>query len=89
MHNPSFEWKISTPKLRLTALGAIFDDVILAKTISLNVFNGFPGVAIRSFKLPNDDPAGGIHMKIDAVVPSNSRQFDVQFKIFVLIQTPY
>lgn len=32
--NPDFTWIISTPSLRVEALGTIFDNVLLTKTIS-------------------------------------------------------
>ncbi|EGO25193.1 hypothetical protein SERLADRAFT_448192 [Serpula lacrymans var. lacrymans S7.9] len=70
MHNPSFDWTISTTKLRLTALGTIFDNVSLTKNITLNAFNGLPGVTISNFQLPSDDPAGGITIQTDALIPS-------------------
>lgn len=70
LHNPSFEWTISTNKLRLTALGTIFDDVSLSKMISFKAFNGLPGVTIANFKLPGDDPAGGIMISTDSMIPS-------------------
>lgn len=70
LHNPSFEWTISTSKLRLTALGTIFDNITLNKTISLKAFNNLPGVTISNFQLPSDDPAGGITIKTDSLIPS-------------------
>ncbi|KAF8840051.1 hypothetical protein BDN67DRAFT_1054007 [Paxillus ammoniavirescens] len=70
LHNPSFEWTISTSKLRLTALGTIFDNVSLTKTITLKAFNGLPGVTISNFQLPSDDPAGGITISTDSLIPS-------------------
>ncbi|KIK99094.1 hypothetical protein PAXRUDRAFT_30734 [Paxillus rubicundulus Ve08.2h10] len=70
LHNPSFEWTISTSKLRLAALGTIFDNVSLTKTISLKAFNGLPGVTISNFQLPSDDPAGGITISTDSLIPS-------------------
>ncbi|KIJ67573.1 hypothetical protein HYDPIDRAFT_180379 [Hydnomerulius pinastri MD-312] len=70
LHNPSFEWTISTTKLRLTALGTIFDNVSLTKTISLKAFNNLPGVTISNFQLPSDDPAGGITISTDSLIPS-------------------
>lgn len=75
LHNPSFDWTISTSKLRLTALGTIFDNVSLKKVISFEAFNGLPGVTISNFKLPSDDSAGGIHIETDADIPSPSRMF--------------
>ncbi|CDO73852.1 hypothetical protein BN946_scf185016.g9 [Trametes cinnabarina] len=73
LHNPSFEWTISTDKLRVTALGIDFDDVSLSKTVSFKAFNNLPGVTISNFKLPSDDPAGGIHIETDSLIPSQSQ----------------
>lgn len=73
LHNPSFDWTISTPRLRLTALGTIFDNVSLTKTVTFKAFNGLPGVTVDNFELPSDDPAGGIHIETDSVIPSPSR----------------
>ncbi|KAJ3567055.1 hypothetical protein NP233_g6616 [Leucocoprinus birnbaumii] len=70
LHNEEFEWTISTKKLRLTALGTIFDGVTLSKSVSFKAFNNLPGVSISNFKLPSDDPAGGIHIETDASIPS-------------------
>ncbi|KAF7983257.1 hypothetical protein HWV62_22882 [Athelia sp. TMB] len=73
LHNPSFTWIISTPKLQVEALGTIFTNVQLQKNITLAAFNGLPGVTISNFQLPSDDPAGGIHMDTDANIPSPSQ----------------
>ncbi|KAG6854052.1 hypothetical protein C0991_011030 [Blastosporella zonata] len=73
LHNPSFDWTVSTSKLRLTALGTIFDGVTLSKVLSFKAFNGLPGVTISNFLLPSDDPAGGIHIETDASIPSPSQ----------------
>ncbi|KAI8977823.1 hypothetical protein BD414DRAFT_466746 [Trametes punicea] len=73
LHNPSFAWTISTDKLRVTALGIDFDDVSLTKSISFKAFNNLPGVTISNFKLPSDDPAGGIHIETDSIIPSQSQ----------------
>ncbi|TFK44582.1 hypothetical protein BDQ12DRAFT_661303 [Crucibulum laeve] len=70
LHNPSFEWTISTDKLRVNALGTVFDNVSLSKVVSFKAFNGLPGVTISNFQLPSDDSAGGIHIETDAVIPS-------------------
>ena len=74
LHNPSFEWTISTDKLRVTALGTIFDNVSLSKKVSFKAFNGLPGVTISNFQLPSDDPAGGIHIETDSTIPSPARK---------------
>ncbi|KAH0827584.1 hypothetical protein J3R83DRAFT_4307 [Lanmaoa asiatica] len=70
LHNPSFDWTISTSSLRVTALGTIFDNVSLTKTITLKAFNNLPGVTISNFQLPSDDPAGGITISTDSLIPS-------------------
>ncbi|KAF9264250.1 hypothetical protein L218DRAFT_258531 [Marasmius fiardii PR-910] len=70
LHNPSFDWTISTPKLRVSALGTIFDNVSLQKTVTFKAFNNLPGVTISNFQLPSDDPAGGIHVETDSLIPS-------------------
>jgi hypothetical protein len=75
LHNEEFEWTISTDKLRLTALGTIFDDVVLSKSVSFKAFNNLPGVTISNFQLPSDDPAGGIHIETDATIPSPAREY--------------
>ncbi|KAI0305626.1 hypothetical protein B0F90DRAFT_1815219 [Multifurca ochricompacta] len=70
LHNPSFTWTIHTNKLRVTALGTIFYGVSLSKDVAFKAFNGFPGVTISNFQLPSDDPAGGIHIETDSLIPS-------------------
>ncbi|KAF8135624.1 hypothetical protein EV363DRAFT_1429344 [Boletus edulis] len=70
LHNPSFDWTISTSKLRVTALGTIFDNVSLTKTITLKAFNNLSGVTISNFQLPSDDPAGGITISTNSLIPS-------------------
>ena len=70
LHNEEFTWTISTDKVRLTALGTMFDGVSLKKDISFKAFNNLPGVTISNFKLPSDDPAGGIHIETDSMIPS-------------------
>ncbi len=78
LHSPSFTWTISTNRLRVTALGTIFDNVILTKNITFKAFNGLPGVTISNFQLPSDDPAGGIHIETDSMIPSPSRKLTLR-----------
>ncbi|KAF9007982.1 hypothetical protein BDQ17DRAFT_1388900 [Cyathus striatus] len=73
LHNPSFEWTISTSKLRVNSLGTVFDNISLSKTVSFKAFNGLPGVSISNFQLPTDDPAGGIRVETDAIIPSSAQ----------------
>jgi hypothetical protein len=75
LHNPSFDWDISTAKLRVTALGTVFENVSLKKTVSFKAFNNLPGVTISNFELPSDDEAGGIHIETDSTIPSPARKF--------------
>lgn len=70
LHNEAFTWEISTSKLRVTALGSNFDNVALKKSVTLRAFNGLPGVTIHNFELPGDDPAGGITISTDSLIPS-------------------
>ncbi|EIW82896.1 hypothetical protein CONPUDRAFT_101346 [Coniophora puteana RWD-64-598 SS2] len=70
LHNEDFEWIISTDKLRLIALGTIFDNISLSKNITLKAFNNLPGVTISNFELPGDDPSGGITISTDSMIPS-------------------
>lgn len=70
LHNEEFEWTINTDKLRLSALGTIFDNVSLTKSVSFKAFNNLPGVSINNFELPSDDPQSGIHVETDAKIPS-------------------
>lgn len=66
---------ISTDKLRVTALGTIFDNVSLVKNVTLKAFNGIPGVTISNFQLPDDDTAGGIHIETDSSIPSPAGKY--------------
>ena len=77
LHNEEFEWTISTDRLRLYALGTIFDGVVLEKSVSFKAFNNLPGVSIMNFKLPSDDSAGGIHIETDATIPSPAREWNL------------
>ncbi|KAF7321550.1 hypothetical protein MKEN_00676000 [Mycena kentingensis (nom. inval.)] len=70
LHDAEFTWTVSTGKLRLQALGTIFDNVQLKKDLVFQAFNNLPGVTISNFQLPSDDPAGGIHIETDSMIPS-------------------
>lgn len=42
---------------------------LTSKTVTLRGFNGLKnGVLIKSFDLPSNDPAGGIHLMLDSTV---------------------
>ncbi|KAF7301181.1 hypothetical protein MIND_00682600 [Mycena indigotica] len=73
LHDAEFTWTVTTPKLRLQALGTIFDNVQLTKDLKFKAFNNLPGVTISNFQLPSDDPAGGIHIETDSLIPSTAQ----------------
>ncbi|KAL8278093.1 hypothetical protein RQP46_009553 [Phenoliferia psychrophenolica] len=68
---PSFTWTITTSKLRVFALGTIFDNVTLTKNVTFSAFNGLPGVTIRNPDFPGDAP-NGIQLVTDSSIPSPS-----------------
>ncbi|KIY74263.1 hypothetical protein CYLTODRAFT_363931 [Cylindrobasidium torrendii FP15055 ss-10] len=71
----SFEWEISGSGLSVSALGIKVDDVDLStKKVTLKGMNGLKGaVTIQSFDLPENDPAGGIHLTINSTVENPSQ----------------
>ncbi|GAA5914535.1 uncharacterized protein JCM6883_003197 [Sporobolomyces salmoneus] len=69
--NPSFTWNVRTEKLRVLALGTIFDNVVLSKDISFSAFDGLPGVTITNPDFPSDS-ANGIALDVGTAIPSRS-----------------
>ncbi|KAL8287086.1 hypothetical protein RQP46_004092 [Phenoliferia psychrophenolica] len=70
--NPKFTWTISTDKLRVTALGTIFDNVVLSKQVSFDAFNRLePGVTISKSDFPSD-ASNGINLALTSLIPSPS-----------------
>ncbi|GAA6063179.1 hypothetical protein JCM10212_003114 [Sporobolomyces blumeae] len=69
--NPSFTWNVRTDKLRVLALGTIFDNVVLSKDISFSAFDGLPGVTITNPDFPSDSP-NGIALDVGTAIPSLS-----------------
>ncbi|KAJ3868577.1 hypothetical protein EV359DRAFT_77557 [Lentinula novae-zelandiae] len=71
----SFEWVISGDNLTVTALGIEVTGISLtSKSVTLKGFNGLRGgVQIQSFDLPANDPAGGIHLTLNASVTNPSQ----------------
>ncbi|KAG2183772.1 hypothetical protein INT43_006783 [Umbelopsis isabellina] len=70
MKTDSFVWTLKGGA-HVTALGRT-TSVTLDKDITMSGMNGFPNVTITSFNLPNDDPAGGIHMSLGTVLNNPS-----------------
>lgn len=64
----SFDWDIKGDNLSVSALGISVPGISLdTKTVTLKGMNGLKGgVTINTFDLPSDDPAGGIHLTIEA-----------------------
>ena len=69
----------------MEALGTIFDNVSLEKTVSFKAFNNLPGVTISNFQLPVDSPQGGIEIQTDANIPSSARRFCVFEQVIKLL----
>lgn len=70
----SFEWDISGENLTVSALGIDVPGIALTtKTVTLKGFNGLKnGVVVKSFDLPSNDPAGGIHLTVQSEVTNVS-----------------
>ncbi|KAF7298203.1 hypothetical protein HMN09_01042200 [Mycena chlorophos] len=70
----SFDWAISGDNLTVSALGIQVSSITAAYNVSLKGFNGLKGgVTIQSFDLPENDPAGGIHLTINATAANPSQ----------------
>ncbi|CAD6924941.1 unnamed protein product [Tilletia controversa] len=79
---PSFVWTISGEGLTVDAIGISVSNITLTKQVQLRGFNGLQGdVIINSFDLPYDDPAGGIHLTVDATI-NNPSSVGVQLSRF-------
>lgn len=49
LHNPGFQWTISSPHLTVRAIEIVFSNVAFSKTIDFKAFNSFPGVSASNF----------------------------------------
>ncbi|WFD44515.1 hypothetical protein MPSI1_003183 [Malassezia psittaci] len=87
LHNPSFQWTISTNKLRVRALNIIFNDVKISKTLDFKAFNGLPGVKIVSFNIPGET-SNALKITTGTTIPSpatlgidlETANFNIYFK---------
>ena len=70
----SFEWDIAGENLTVSALGIDVPNINLTtKKVTLLGMNGLKnGVVINSFDLPENDPAGGIHLTLNTTVTNVS-----------------
>lgn len=66
---PNFQWFLHTNTAIVRAVGIVFSNVILEKTITLDAFNGLPGLVITEFSAPSDSPG---RIDITASTPINS-----------------
>lgn len=57
--------------MRVSALGTIFDNVVLSKDVSFTAFDGLVGTTIVNPDFPSDVP-GGIALDTDTLIPSPS-----------------
>jgi hypothetical protein len=68
---PTFEWFLHTKTARARALGIVFSNVILEKTVKFDGMNGLPGLVITDFSTPGDGP-GKINIKASTPITSLS-----------------
>ncbi|GAA99739.1 hypothetical protein E5Q_06442, partial [Mixia osmundae IAM 14324] len=85
LHNPSFQWVLHTPDLRVTALGTIFSGVSFSQTITLAAFDNFSDVVVSNLDVFHGFPSY-LQINLDATLnnPSNLT-IDTQQVIFNLI----
>ncbi|SCV70806.1 BQ2448_3568 [Microbotryum intermedium] len=74
LNNPQFTWTITTNKLRVSALGTIFDNVTLTKNVTFDAFNKLsPGITLMNPDFPGDSLSPpGIKLTVDSIIPSPS-----------------
>ncbi|KAI0256058.1 hypothetical protein BJV78DRAFT_435519 [Lactifluus subvellereus] len=71
----SFDWVISSENLSVSALGITIPGITLpGKAVTLKGLNNLKnGIAISSFDLPANDPAGGIRLTLDTSITNPSQ----------------
>ncbi|PWN53595.1 hypothetical protein IE53DRAFT_140447 [Violaceomyces palustris] len=69
LHNPGFQWTVSSNHLRVRALGIAFSDVIISKNIDFKAFNNLPGVTISNFDIPSET-SNALNIQTDSLIPS-------------------
>ncbi|RUS16102.1 hypothetical protein BC937DRAFT_91614, partial [Endogone sp. FLAS-F59071] len=72
LNEASFEWDITASGVSVTALNFTFTGITMQKTVTLKGMKGISAV-VQSYKLPANDPAGGITLQIQTLLnnPSN------------------
>ncbi|CAO1623850.1 unnamed protein product [Parajaminaea phylloscopi] len=71
LKNPAFTWRIYSSNVTVQAVGITFSHVNLEKMITLDVFNGLPGIVITTFDIPGET-ANSLIIAADANIPSPS-----------------
>lgn len=72
LEDASFDWEITASGVSVTALNFTFTGITMQKTVTLKGMKGISAV-VQSYKLPANDPAGGITLQIQTLLnnPSN------------------
>ncbi|PWN18638.1 hypothetical protein BCV69DRAFT_252553, partial [Microstroma glucosiphilum] len=71
LNNPNFTWRIHSPSVLVQAVGINFNDVILDKMITLDSFNGLPGIVITYFTIYGET-SDSLLIRANAAIPSPS-----------------
>ncbi|CDR88214.1 uncharacterized protein SPSC_03875 [Sporisorium scitamineum] len=87
LHNPGFQWTVSSQHLTVRALQIIYSDVIISKNINFKAFNNLPGVTISNFDIYGET-SNSLLIRADSVIPSPATlgiQLDTaNFEIFFM-----
>ncbi|KAJ9479823.1 hypothetical protein PHBOTO_003303 [Pseudozyma hubeiensis] len=87
LHNPGFQWTVSSNQVTVRALQIIYSDVILSKNIDFLAFNNLPGVTTSNFDIYGET-SNSLLIRTDAAIPSPATlgiQLDTaNFEIFFM-----
>ncbi|SPO24995.1 probable conserved hypothetical Ustilago-specific protein [Ustilago trichophora] len=87
LHNPAFQWTVSSQHLTVRALQIIYSDVIISKNIDFKAFNGLPGVSTYNFDVYGET-SNSLLIRTGASIPNPATlgiQLDTaNFEIFFM-----
>ncbi|PWZ00897.1 hypothetical protein BCV70DRAFT_84414 [Testicularia cyperi] len=87
LHNPSFQWTVSSNRLTVRALQIIYSNVIISKNIDFQAFNNLPGVSTFDFNVYGET-SNSLLIRTGTRIPSPATlgiQLDTaNFEIFFL-----
>lgn len=87
LHNPSFQWTVSSNKVTVRALQIIYSNVILSKNIDFLAFNNLPNVTTSNFDVYGET-SNTLLIRTNAAIPSPATlgiQLDTaNFEIFFM-----